>query len=126
MNPRIHFALNCAAASCPPIAAYDPDRLDGQLDLATRGYLAATVGRRDGRLVVPRVFLWFMGDFGGPAGVRRFLVHHGVELGSGRLRYAAWDWAPAPGVWDPQAWAPPDQHHPTPAAVRDADPAHPA
>jgi hypothetical protein len=43
MDPRIHFALNCAAASCPPISAYLPDRLDAQLDLAARSYLAATV-----------------------------------------------------------------------------------
>lgn len=35
-NARVHFALNCTAASCPPIAAYAPDRLDAQLDLATR------------------------------------------------------------------------------------------
>jgi hypothetical protein len=57
VDPRVHFALNCAAASCPPIAAYDPTNLDLQLDVATRGYLAATVRREGGRLVLPRVFL---------------------------------------------------------------------
>jgi hypothetical protein len=100
-DPRIHFALNCAAASCPPIGAYDPDGIDAQLDMATRAYLAATVRRRDGRLVVPRVFLWFPGDFGGPAGIRRFLARHGAGPGTDRLRFAAWDWTPAPGAWAP-------------------------
>ena len=36
---RIHFALNCGARSCPPIAFYDPEKLDKQLDVATMIYL---------------------------------------------------------------------------------------
>jgi hypothetical protein len=111
VDPRIHFALNCAAASCPPIDAYRPDRLDAQLDMATRGYLATSVRRDGSRLVVPRLFLWFSGDFGGPAGVRRFLLRHGVDAADGRLAYAAWDWASAAAPWAPAPWAPKD---PTP------------
>jgi hypothetical protein len=30
-DPRIHFALNCGAQSCPPIAVYEADQLDSQL-----------------------------------------------------------------------------------------------
>jgi hypothetical protein len=99
VDPRIHFALNCAAASCPPIVAYDMDRLEAQLDQATRGYLAANV-RRDGqRLLVPRLFLWFMGDFGGPRSVCRFLERHGVETRQARLRFARYDWSLQPAAW---------------------------
>ncbi|MCS7055344.1 MAG: DUF547 domain-containing protein, partial [Thermoflexales bacterium] len=36
LDPRIHFALNCASRSCPPIGIYDPERLDAQLELAAR------------------------------------------------------------------------------------------
>lgn len=99
VDPRIHFALNCAAASCPPIAAYEADRLDAQLDLATRSYLAATVRRGPRRLLVPRLFLWFMGDFGGPRGMRSFLGRHGVETGGARLRFASYDWSLQPAAW---------------------------
>ncbi len=99
IDPRIHFALNCAAASCPPIAAYDPDRLDAQLDLATRSYLAEAVRREGPRLLVPRLFLWFMGDFGGPRGVRRFLERHGVETARAHLRFARYDWSLRPAAW---------------------------
>ncbi len=99
IDPRIHFALNCAAASCPPIAAYDPDRLDAQLDLATRSYLAEAVRREGPRLIVPRLFLWFMGDFGGPRGVRRFLEQHGVETARTHLRFARYDWSLRPAAW---------------------------
>jgi hypothetical protein len=105
-DPRVHFALNCAAASCPPIAAYDADRLDAQLDLATRAYLGATV-RRDGEtLIVSRIFRWFPGDFGGPGGIRRFLAAHGHPTDGLRLRYAAWDWTPAPDAWRIESSAP--------------------
>lgn len=99
VDPRIHFALNCAAASCPTIAAYDPSRLDAQLDLATRGYLAVTTRARGDRLVVPRLFLWFMGDFGGPGQIRRFLARHGVEPGRARLSFEPYDWSLRPAAW---------------------------
>ncbi len=36
---RIHFALNCGAKSCPPIAFYTPENINEQLDLATAAYL---------------------------------------------------------------------------------------
>lgn len=30
-DPRIHFALNCGAQSCPPIRVYSADKLDKQV-----------------------------------------------------------------------------------------------
>lgn len=38
LEPRVHFALNCGAASCPPIAAYDAIQLEEQLALATENF----------------------------------------------------------------------------------------
>ena len=99
IDPRVHFALNCAAASCPPIAAYDASRIDHQLDLATRSYLANTVEVRADRLTIPRIFLWFAGDFGGPPGIRRFLRHHGIDGAGRKLRFGSYDWTPMPGRW---------------------------
>lgn len=99
VDPRIHFALNCAAASCPPIAAYRAEHIEAQLDLATRGYLQQTARQRAGHLEIPAVFLWFMGDFGGPPGVRCFLRLHDVEGWGRPLRFGEWDWTPHPGRW---------------------------
>ena len=100
-DPRIHFALNCGAESCPAIRAYDPASVDDQLDLATRTYLDATVTYDADRDVVrvPRVCLWFRGDFGGGTGIRRLLRSHGVvpEDATPSLRYRTWDWSKAPG-----------------------------
>ena len=39
VDPRIHFALNCGARSCPPLAAWDPATLDADLERATAAYV---------------------------------------------------------------------------------------
>jgi hypothetical protein len=100
-DPRIHFALNCGAESCPAIRAYDPAEIDEQLDLATRTYLDATVEHDPEADVVrvPRVFLWFYGDFGGRSGTRTFLREYDVIPGdaSPSLRYQSWDWSKRAG-----------------------------
>ena len=94
-DPRIHFALNCAAASCPPIAAYTADGVDDELDRTVAGFLDADCGYDDrGRLAVSRLFLYYRGDFGGRAGIYDFLREHGV-LAAGerpRVTYKPYDW----------------------------------
>jgi hypothetical protein len=96
VDPRVHFALNCGARSCPPLAAWDPATLDADLDRATGAYLAGESARSpDGReLVVPRLLRWYRGDFGGHEGILSLLRRHGVLAAgdSPRLRYADYDW----------------------------------
>lgn len=100
LDPRIHFALNCGAASCPPVAVYRPADLDRQLDVATASYLESTVDYDPERNVatVPRQCLWFRGDFGGKAGILELLAEHGIIPPDARpgLRYASYDWRPQP------------------------------
>jgi hypothetical protein len=66
-DARIHFAVNCASVSCPPLAArpYRPDTLDAQLNDAARAYLASSEGLRiDGdTLRVSSIFKWYGEDF---------------------------------------------------------------
>jgi len=100
-DPRIHFALNCGAESCPPIAAYTAEEIDRQLDWATEGYLDTHVEYDPGagRAVVPRVLLWFRGDFGRKRDIIDFLVAY-EQLPPGanpRLSYREWDWSLDPG-----------------------------
>jgi hypothetical protein len=99
-DPRIHFALNCGAASCPAVLAYEPDRLDESLDDAAATYLEQTVAydaARD-RATLPRVCLWFVGDFDGLSGLRDCLREYGVVPADAApsLRFAAYDWSKAP------------------------------
>ncbi len=96
VDPRIHFALNCGARSCPPLAAWHPATLDADLERATAAYVVAESARSaDGREVrVPRLLRWYRGDFGGRSGTLALLRRHGV-IGpdeAPRLRYADYDW----------------------------------
>jgi hypothetical protein len=99
LDPRIHFALNCGVASCPPIAAYAVDRIEEQLELATRGYLHGESERRGDTLLAPALLLLYLGDFGGLRGVRRLLRRYEIEGADGRIRFKRYDWTPAPGKW---------------------------
>lgn len=99
VDPRIHFALNCGAASCPPFAAYEAPRIDTQLDLATRSHLRSSVEGQGETLAIPAFMFWFIGDFGGPPGMRRFLREHGVAGWNRPLRMASYDWTPSPARW---------------------------
>ncbi len=96
-DPRAHFALNCGAASCPAIRAYEADRIDEQLDLATGSYLGGTVEHDpgNGTVEIPRLFLWYRGDFGGRSGIYRLLREYDAIPGdaSPGLSYRPWDWS---------------------------------
>lgn len=72
---RIHFALNCGAKSCPPIAFYRAEQLDKQLDLATRVYLRneAVYDTIKNQIHLPAIMGWFRGDFGGKKKMKELL-----------------------------------------------------
>ncbi|HBY92373.1 MAG TPA: DUF547 domain-containing protein [Chloroflexi bacterium] len=78
VDPRIHFALNCASRSCPPIGVYSAGQIDAQLDLATANFLAADVAvdPASGSMHLSSIFRWYAGDFGGRAGLIAFLLRH--------------------------------------------------
>lgn len=99
-DPRIHFALNCGAANCPAVLAYGAETIDETLDRATKDQLDRTVvydAERD-RVRLPRVCLWFVGDFGGRSGLRSFLrAFEQIPPGaSPALRFQSYDWTRAP------------------------------
>ena len=66
-DPRVHFAINCAAKSCPPLGSepYLGEKLDQQLDEATRSFINNPKSYRleDRKLYVSRIFKWFSEDF---------------------------------------------------------------
>jgi len=102
-DARVHFALNCGAASCPAVRPYAAADVDAELDAATAAYLDAEVEYDPDRDVVriPRLFLWYRGDFGGRRGIRAFLRRHdalppGATPG---LRYRDYDWSMDRGNW---------------------------
>ena len=66
-DPRVHFAINCAAKSCPPLRPepFSGNILDRQLDDSTRSFINDPQSYRleDNELYVSRIFKWFSEDF---------------------------------------------------------------
>lgn len=88
MDPRMHFALNCASIGCPALRphAYTSDKLDQQLDDSLRRFLSDRTRNRydanDHTLEVSHIFDWYSDDFAKAAGsVDAFLARHGKALG---------------------------------------------
>lgn len=80
-DARIHFALNCAAVSCPPLApeAYTGANLYAQLERATRKALRDRRWLRisETQIAVSQIFEWYAQDFIDQAGsIRRFLARY--------------------------------------------------
>lgn len=68
LDPRIHFTLVCGANSCPPIAIYQADNLDSQMDLATMNFInngSVVLNKEKMAVSLSRIFQWFSSDFGG-------------------------------------------------------------
>jgi hypothetical protein len=110
VDPRIHFALNCGATSCPPVRVYSADRLDAGLEAAAEAFCAGEVqvDPAAGNVRLSSIFKWYGKDFGSKVDLLRFLVDHlqpgpAAELhslverdGAGgegiTLEYAPYDW----------------------------------
>lgn len=101
VDPRIHFALNCGAESCPAVRTYDAARVDEQLATSAAAYLDRTAeyDPDDGVVRAPRMCLWFYRDFGRKPGIVRLLREHDVVPSerTPSLRFQPFDWSRAPG-----------------------------
>ncbi|HVF95700.1 MAG TPA: DUF547 domain-containing protein [Flavisolibacter sp.] len=96
LDYRIHFALNCGAKSCPPIAFYNDDTLDAQLDLATKAFLTSEAEYDTAANVIrlPKLMSWFRADFGGKKGMIKILQQHGIiaKGAKPKVEFKDYDW----------------------------------
>ncbi|UCC95861.1 MAG: DUF547 domain-containing protein [Candidatus Omnitrophota bacterium] len=108
-DPRIHFAIVCAAKGCPPLRneAYEADRLDRQLDEQGRLFLAQENKNSfmfDKRIAyISPVFGWFKEDFGKkPKAVLRFIARYlpkekgnllSQDTERWKIKYTNYDWS---------------------------------
>lgn len=93
---RIHFALNCGAKSCPPVAVYDWTRLSEQLEQSTESYLKkfTTYVEKENTAYVSSLFSWFRGDFGGLDGIKNILQKMQlIPDKNTRLKTNTYDWS---------------------------------
>ena len=109
-DPRVHFAVNCASLSCPPLAehAFTGGALEEQLEAAT----SRTLGDPDyvrvegGTVVLTKILDWFADDFTDPGNrgaepsVAAFAARYSAEVqtaldenGNAPVRFLDYDWA---------------------------------
>jgi hypothetical protein len=103
-DPRVHFIVNCASNSCPPLhkRAYTEANIEDLMENLTARYL-----NRRGEVIIDdeaktitlvSLFDWYRGDWGDDKGVREFLAHFipdqalKLKEESYRLRYYEYDW----------------------------------
>lgn len=92
---RIHFALNCGAKSCPPVAIYDWTRLSDQLEQSTADYLKkfTSYSADEKTAYVTSLFSWFRGDFGGIDGIKDILLKFKlIPDKRTRVKTSTYDW----------------------------------
>ncbi|NJC24528.1 DUF547 domain-containing protein [Neolewinella antarctica] len=105
-DSRVHFALNCGAADCPPVEIYRPETYNEQIDNRVTKYLAKhseikTEGG-DRVLYTSPLFSWFRGDFRDQGGIDEFLINYGVLTESDKdvsRQYTDYDWTLKTGIW---------------------------
>jgi hypothetical protein len=104
-DPRIHFALNCAARGCPPLraGAFVAENLDAQLEEQTRAFLGNPKQNwidEEGNLRLSKILDWYKDDFVKEAGsvqayVRPYMTKPG-EAGPDeetRVKHLDYDWS---------------------------------
>jgi hypothetical protein len=76
-DPRVHYALSCAARGCPPLqpVPFAAAELERQLNEAAMAYVndPGCIRIADGALAVSSLFLWYQEDFGGS---ERAVINH--------------------------------------------------
>jgi hypothetical protein len=96
-DPRIHFLLNCGAKSCPVIRVLTPLNITKELEEAEKDYILQEVDviAHERKMLVPGLFLYYLGDFGGKRNVRKRIEKY-IPKNKCRLSFTKFDWHPEP------------------------------
>lgn len=85
-DPRIHFAVNCAAVGCPALRnqAFTADQLEKQLDDSTRRFLRDRTrnyfDKDAGVIRVSSIFRWYREDFETAGTLSEWLAEYADDL----------------------------------------------
>ena len=78
-EPRVHFALNCASRSCPPLnrEAFSAPKLEEQFERLAKGYVNSEKGVKysaeSKSAQLSKIFDWYKDDFKGEGGPLAFI-----------------------------------------------------
>ena len=97
-EPRIHFAVNCASASCPPLLnhAFTGDQLYDQLNQQARRFLANPSKNKisSDKTQLSKIFKWFRKDFTKKESLKEFLAKYAPPSfnKNAKISYLKYDW----------------------------------
>lgn len=97
-EPRIHFGINCASFSCPPLLneAFTAAKVDAQLDFLATQFI--NDGKRNtitpDRIEISKIFNWFSKDFKQGGDLIAYLNQYSnVTISeNAKIRYRDYDW----------------------------------
>ncbi len=100
-DARLHFVLNCGAASCPRLLneAYRPKKLENQMDQQTKtsmtDLLVVNMEPEASGASISKIFFWFAEDFKREGGERAFINKHRTEPipENYSINYLEYDWS---------------------------------
>jgi len=100
-DPRVHFALNCASRSCPPLnsEAFRGDKLDNQFEKLAKSFVnsdrGVALGADKKSAQLSRIFDWYKDDFKGEGGVMTFInKRRQTPLpNDAKIGYQEYDWS---------------------------------
>ena len=99
-EPRIHFALVCAAVSCPKLQnnAYFPETLDEQLAKAATDFLAdpeKNEFKNAKKATLSKIFNWYGGDFNNEGTLIEYINKYAPTKleRNARIDWKDYDWA---------------------------------
>lgn len=99
-DPRVHFALNCASTSCPPLhlRPFTGATLEADLDHLTAAFINSdAVQPADGNRTVrvSKIFDWYAEDFGGRGNVLAYVGRYRKSAlpATPGLEFLDYDWA---------------------------------
>ena len=100
-DPRVHFALNCASRSCPPLnpEAFRGDKLDAQLDKLAAAFINSPKGvdysAEKKTAALSAIFNWYKDDFtsvGGPVAFINQRLSQPLP-NDAKISYQDYDWS---------------------------------
>lgn len=95
-DPRIHFAVNCAAKSCPQLlnTPYLGAKIDAQLEVQTRQFVNNKEYNQlsSNSLKLSRIFDWYKEDFGNLIEFLNKYSRTTIDSGAS-IRFTTYDWS---------------------------------
>ncbi|MBA3962601.1 MAG: DUF547 domain-containing protein [Chthoniobacterales bacterium] len=100
-EPRVHFALNCASQSCPPLnpEAFRAEKLDAQLEKLAVAFVNSRKGvdysLEKKSVALSAIFKWYKDDFDHAGGVLAFINkrRHEPLPNDAQIGYQDYDWS---------------------------------